>query len=139
MSDWGSMAGELVGALPSWDDVSGAASGVADWFGGMAPSMGEMIAELMPSMPSDFLPSMPDIGPSLGELIGPGGLPGDFLPSDFLPSMPDMPDIGPYLGELVGPGGLPGDFLPGGGGGGIMELMPSMPDIPWDMAGELVF
>jgi hypothetical protein len=64
------------------------------------------------------------------------------MPSDFLPSMPSLPDIGPMLGEMmlpsdfIGPGGL------GGGGGGfpsIAELMPSLPDIPWDMAGELLF
>jgi hypothetical protein len=56
--------------------------------------------------------------------------------------MPSLPDIGPMLGEMmlpsdfIGPGGL------GGGGGGfpsIAELMPSLPDIPWDMAGELLF
>jgi len=91
------MAAELVGALPSWDDVSSAAGSVVDTVTGMFdPSLA---AELVPTMPM--------------EVLGPGGLPGDFAPPM----------------ELIGPGGLfpggdmPGDYLPPDliGPGGLIE------------------
>ncbi len=136
MPDWGSMAGEITAPLPSWDQVSDAASGawgtVKDTASGIADGVGSLFG------------GMGDIGPMVGEMVAP--LPTGLLPSDFLPS---MPDIGPMVGEMMLPTGLldPGswasDFVgPSGGGGGfpsIAELMPSLPSLPWDQAGELMF
>lgn len=128
-----------MGTLPSWDDVASGAGSVVDTVSDYLPSIDPgMAGELIGpgGLPGDFLPSMPDIDPSwMGEMVvGPGGLPGDFMPS--------MPDIDPsWAGELIGPGGLPGDFLPNNPGfdlPSIAELLPSIPSLPWDQLGELM-
>ena len=145
MPDWGSMVGEIAAPLPSWDRVKQGASSAWDtvssgasdiWNQVTSPSIAPMVGEMALPLGVPDLPfGLPDIGPMVGEMQLPLGVP------DLPFGLPDLPDIGPMAGEmLVGPGGLPGDFLPGGGGGGlpfIGEGLPSLPDIPWDMAGEL--
>jgi hypothetical protein len=121
------------------------------------PSMaGELMFPGFESLPSDFLPNMPNLGPMVGELMMDGlpsfeGLPSimELMPSfelfgggmpnvgelmmdpggcDFMPHMPSMPSFE----------GLPniGEFLPSLGE--ILPSLPSMPDIDFSQAGELM-
>lgn len=159
--DWdslGPMAAELIGALPSWDDVSSTAGSVYDTVSGMFdPSMAAELVPMMPmevlgpgGLPGDFAPPM--------ELIGPGGLfPGGDMPSDFLP--PDIVGPGGLIedGGFGGISGRAGGGLSGGGAfagakggasgsvggmGGILpsiaEILPSIPSLPWGSLVELM-
>ncbi len=78
------------------------------------------IGEILPSLPSDFLPSLPGIA-EIGEIL-------PSLPSDFLPSLPGIAEIGEILPSL------PSDFLPSLPGiseiGEILPSLPSLPDLP---------
>ena len=66
----------------------------------LLPSVGELMAEMMPS---DFVPSTGSTGGRgggfLGELLG--ELMGEMLPSDLLPNFEGMPNLGEMMGELM--------------------------------------
>lgn len=143
--DWdniGQQAAELVGALPSWDDVTSGVGGAIDTVSGWASGLNidpGVAAEMM-------LPT---------GLLDPGGLPSDFLPTGFdpawaaemmppggfsLPDLPNNPGFDPSLVAEILPA-LPSDFLPNMPSidlPSITELMPSIPSLPWGALSEMV-